>query len=160
MKFKSYSIDTFIAKRVAEHPETKPAQLRERLASALKDYRSGVRCACGNDLWVIGSALGGNGCFTCITGELTGTDVPELEEALKKRKLKDGRRHISEMDPSEIHGIFDDDGYEVKPESVTRPALCMLCKFNRDPNEETLCNLLRFDQRNSSDFECSRYRRG
>ena len=43
------------------------SEIQTGLMTALKDYHAGVKCACGNPIWVIGSALAGNACFTCIT---------------------------------------------------------------------------------------------
>lgn len=161
MEFKAFSIERFVDKHLLENPSADRNWLREKLVSALADYRKGVRCNCGSDIWVVGSALsGGSGCFTCITGELSGKNIPEIEGTLKKKRMKDGRRHISDLAPHEINGIFDDDGFEVLPHMIRKPALCMLCKLNNDVAEEHLCNLTRFDQRNSGEFDCSRFRRG
>jgi hypothetical protein len=46
-----------------------------RLKCAIKAYREGVRCRCGEPIWIIGSAEVGLGCFTCITGEV----VPDAD---------------------------------------------------------------------------------
>ena len=45
------------------------AEVTKLLQEALKDYKAGVRCQCGEPISVIGSAWVGNACFTCITGE-------------------------------------------------------------------------------------------
>ena len=44
-------------------------------------FRSGLKCKCGQPIWVIGSAEVGFGCFTCITGETYSSGDYELEEA-------------------------------------------------------------------------------
>jgi hypothetical protein len=41
-----------------------------------------VTCRCGNPIWVIGSAVVGNACFTCITGEALPDDDFEIDEAM------------------------------------------------------------------------------
>jgi hypothetical protein len=42
----------------------------DALKEALEDYKRRAKCQnCGNPIWVIGSALAGNMCFTCITSE-------------------------------------------------------------------------------------------
>ena len=51
----------------------------------------------------------GNSCFTCITGESVPIDDYEIESAINKRENRKGQRHINDIKPNEIHGIFDDD---------------------------------------------------
>jgi hypothetical protein len=47
----------------------------DALKEALEDYKRGAKCQnCGNPIWMIGSALAGNMCFTCITGEAISED--------------------------------------------------------------------------------------
>ena len=57
------------------------AAVTARLRSALEAYKAGERCACGEPIWVIGSAEAGNACFTCITGEADPSDDYEIDEA-------------------------------------------------------------------------------
>lgn len=56
-------------------------EVTDRLKSALADYKRGAKCACGNPIWVIGSAVVGNACFTCITGEAVSDGDYEIDEA-------------------------------------------------------------------------------
>jgi hypothetical protein len=60
------------------------------------------------------------------------------------------------MDPRNINGMFDDEGYEINPDSIKKPSLCLVCLINIDPDweEELLCNLNRNDQNNSDNFIC------
>jgi hypothetical protein len=44
-----------------------------------------ARCHCGAPIWAIGSALVGNACFTCITGEADPSSDYEIDEVLKAR---------------------------------------------------------------------------
>ena len=69
MGFVGISIDKYIKKHLKSNPSENEKDLRKRLNSALEDCKNGVKCSCGNDIWVIGSASVGNSCFTCITGE-------------------------------------------------------------------------------------------
>ena len=39
----------------------------------------GEKCICGNPIWIIGSAISGKACFTCITGERDFSDAYEIE---------------------------------------------------------------------------------
>lgn len=154
MVFAPITIDDYILLHLKNNPSEKENDLRSRLKAALKDYKNGMKCHCGNDLWVIGSAAVGNGCFTCITGERHPSDDYEIDAAIKKRKNTSGRRHIHDMDPLKIAGFFDDDGYEINPECIKKPSLCLLCTKDGDPNEEMLCNMTRYDQEGEKEFIC------
>jgi len=45
---------------------------------------------------------------------------------------------------NEGHYFFDD-GTEYNPDLYPRPALCLVCAKENDPEEEILCNLNRMD---------------
>ena len=157
MGFKSISIDNYVKKHLESNPTKNEKDLRKRLNSALSDYQKGVKCSCGNDIWVIGSASVGNGCFTCITGESHPTGDYEIDTAIKKRESIKGRRHINEIDPTKIAGFFDDDGYEINTELIKKPTLCLTCIKDVKPNEEILCNMTRYDQKDDKEFKCFAY---
>lgn len=62
------------------------------------------------------------------------------------------------MDPEmNIWGFFDDDGHPINPDLYPRPALCLTCKKNDQPEEEVLCQLNRLDQRHDDQFICHAY---
>jgi hypothetical protein len=84
LSFVPISMEDFVKKYVASNPGSKPAEVRERLKAALKDFEAGVRCRCGNPIWVIGSAEVGRACFTCITGEAMPDRDYEIREACIK----------------------------------------------------------------------------
>jgi hypothetical protein len=159
MGFKKISIDKYVKLHLKSNPSEHKADIEKRLKSALKDYKNGVKCSCGNDIWVIGSASVGNSCFTCITGESMPTGDYEIDSAIHKRKNKKGQRHIDEIKPTEIHGFFDDDGYKINSDLIKKPSLCLTCIHNDDPNEEPLCNMNRFDQKDDNDFKCFAYKK-
>lgn len=85
MGFISITIDKYIQLHLKNNPTENKADLERRLKRALKDYQKGVKCSCGNDIWVIGSASVGNSCFSCITGESIPVDDYEIEPAMNKR---------------------------------------------------------------------------
>lgn len=157
MGFIPISINEYIKKHLKSNPDKNEADLRKRLNEALSDYKKGLKCQCGNDIWVIGSASVGNSCFTCITGERYPTDDYEIDSAIVKSEIKKGRRHIDEMDPTKIAGFFDDDGYEINTDLIKKPGLCISCVHDDDPNEEFLCNMNRYDQKDDADFKCFAY---
>lgn len=154
MGFVPISIEKYVVIHLTNNPSENENDLRRRLKAALKDFQNRVTCHCGSDLWVIGSAAVGNGCFTCITGESQPTGDYEIDEAIKKRKNISGRRHINDIDPAKIAGIFDDDGYEIIPELIKKPSLCLICANDGDPHEEMLCTLTRYDQEGEDEFIC------
>lgn len=159
MGFQPISINDYIKKHLKNNPVENEKDLRKRLNSALADYKNGIKCACGNDIWVIGSASVGNSCFTCITGESFPTDDYEIESAIKKRENIKGRRHIDKIPPSKIAGFFDDDGYEINTDLIKKPSLCITCLSDDNPKEEMLCNMTRYDQKDDNEFKCFAYKR-
>lgn len=156
MAFVPISIDAFVKKHLEVNPKENPKDLRKQLNRALAAYKSRVKCSCGNDIWVVGSAFVGNSCFTCITGEDEPTGDYEINSAIKKREK--GLRHIDDMDPTKIAGFFDDDGYEIKMQLIKKPTLCLTCINNDDPNEDILCNMNRHSQKDDKEFICHAYK--
>ncbi len=160
MGFIPISIGKYIEVHLKSNPSEKEPDLRKNLNAALKAYSDGVKCSCGNDIWVIGSAAVGNSCFTCITGDSFPEDDYEIETATKKRDPeKKGRRHIDDMDPTKIAGFFTDDGYEINVDLIKKPSLCLICRHNDVDEEEMLCTLTRYDQRNDAEFQCFGFRK-
>ena len=159
MGFKPIAIDNYIKKHLKSNPSENEKDLRRRLNAALSDYKNGKKCSCGNDIWVIGSASVGNGCFNCITGESYPIDDYEIDSAIKKSENKKGRRHIDEMDPTKIAGFYDDDGYKINTDLIKKPSLCLTCVNDDNPNEEMLCNMTRYDQKDDKEFKCFAYKK-
>lgn len=159
MGFIPISVSEYIRKHLENNPSANETDLRKSLNVALSAYRNGVKCQCGNDIWVIGSAAVGNSCFSCITGESFPSDDYEIDSAINKAENKKGKRHIEDIDPSKIQGIFDDDGYEINTELINKPGLCILCLNNDDPSQKLLCDLTRYDQKESNEFICFAFKR-
>ncbi len=159
MAFIPISVNKYVANYLKDNPSTKEEELRKQLNAALEAYNKGIKCSCGNDIWVIGAAFVGNSCFTCITGESFPEDDYEIDSAIQKRENKKGRRHIDDIDPTKIAGFFDDDGYEINSDSVRKPALCLICKNDDNPGEEIFCNMTRHDQKDESEFQCFAFRK-
>jgi hypothetical protein len=159
MGFIPITIDNFIKMHIENNPSENIEELKDQLEKRLSDYNNGIKCHCGNDIWVVGSSFAGNSCFTCITGESFPTDDYEIELAIKKRENKKGRRHIDNMKPEEISGFFDDDGYEIDTELIKKPSLCITCLKDDDPDEEIMCILTRSDQEENKEFVCYAYKK-
>ena len=162
MGFKEISIENYIELYLKRHPEVDNADIRKRLNDALRDYENGIKCSCGNDIWEIGSASVGNSCYFCITGQNESDSDIEIDSAIKKRENRKGQRHIDDMKPEEIHGFFDDDGYEINMDLIKKPSLCLTCVYNENPRdqyEELLCNMTRHDQKDEPEFVCHAYKK-
>jgi hypothetical protein len=69
MGFVPIGIEVYVRKHLKANPQDKADEITKRLKTALAPHRAGRRCQCGNDLWIIGSAVSSYACFTCITGE-------------------------------------------------------------------------------------------
>lgn len=154
MKFITITIDNYVKMCLENNPTDNEVDLRKNLNAAINAYKKGIKCSCGNDIWVIGSAAVGNSCFTCITGESSPTEQYEIDIVIKKRENKKGRRHIDDMDPTKIFGFFSDDGYEINTDLIKKPSLCLLCKNDDKKEEEILCNLRRINQDDATEFDC------
>lgn len=86
MAFIPISKEKYIKIHLKSNPSMKENEIRQALNTALKAYKNGEKCNCGNDIWVIGAAFVGNRCFTCITGESDPSDDYELKEAIIKNQ--------------------------------------------------------------------------
>jgi hypothetical protein len=158
MEFVAISIDQYIKKYLDNKPGENEGDFRKRINSAMADYKIGVKCLCGNEICVIGSASAGNSCFTCITGESQPDGDYEID-SIVNAKNKKGRRHIDDIDPTKIAGFFDDEGYEINTDLIKKPGLCITCVHDTDPDEEILCQMTRHDQRKDPGFKCFAYKR-
>lgn len=59
-----------------------------------------------------------------------------------------------------IGGFFDDDGNRLDPENIRIPSLCIACRrhCSDDWEEETMCTLMRLNQRDEDDFCCDGFK--
>jgi hypothetical protein len=152
------SIDKYVKLHLKKNPKENEKVLRVRLEAALDDYKNGIKCQCGKDIWIVGSASASFACFSCITGKDHPRGDYEIDSALDKRD-KYGRRHIDEMDPRKINGMFDDDGYEIRRDTIKMQPLCLTCIKNNsdDWEDDILCNLTRADKTKGKEFICGAY---
>lgn len=128
-----------------KNPKENERVLRVRIEAALDDYKNGIKCQCGKDIWIVGSASSYFACFSCITGKDHPRGDYEIDSALEKRD-RQGRRHIDEMDPGKINGMFDDDGYEIRRDTIKMQPLCLTCAKNNgdDWEDKFLCDGVRY----------------
>lgn len=80
--FVPISIEEYIQRHVRSNADEKPRELRVRLRKCVLAALRGERCQCGAPIWVIGSAVAGHACFTCITGEAVPGEDYEIDEVL------------------------------------------------------------------------------
>jgi len=81
--FTPICIENYVVRHARSNRDDEPEDVPKWLERVLRDHKAGVRCRCGNPLWVIGSAVAGNACFTCITGEARPYSDFEIDEAMK-----------------------------------------------------------------------------
>ena len=74
-------LNQFVNQYLRNNKDAQGDSVRVAVEDALAAWRQGVRCACGNPLWVAGSAVAGYGCFTCITGSAEPDGDPEIDVA-------------------------------------------------------------------------------
>jgi|HubBroStandDraft_4_1064222.scaffolds.fasta_scaffold02562_8 hypothetical protein len=84
-QFGSFRMDEFIKLHRKSNPGERPDEFISLLRRSVADARHGVRCRCGAPIWAIGSAVVGNACFTCITGEADPSSDYEIDGVLKGR---------------------------------------------------------------------------
>jgi hypothetical protein len=69
--FTLISKDAYADRFLKANPSERRGDVVARLDDAIAAHKAGKRCGCGEQIWIIGSAEAGYGCFTCITGEAT-----------------------------------------------------------------------------------------
>ena len=74
-------LNQFVKQYLRNNKDADGDAVHAAVEDALAAWRQGVRCACGNPLWVAGSAVAGYGCFTCITGSAEPDGDPEIDAA-------------------------------------------------------------------------------
>ena len=67
--FTPISLEKYVELHLRSNPSTDRSDLVKRLRYAMDASARGIRCNCGEPIWIIGSAEVGLSCFTCITGE-------------------------------------------------------------------------------------------
>jgi len=80
--FVPISLEDYIEQAVVSNPGYSREEITASLNDALQAYKADIRCHCGNQIWVIGSAAAQwYACFSCITGEAMPDDDYEIDEA-------------------------------------------------------------------------------
>jgi len=87
MGFVPIGVENYLKLHLKNNPDEDPADLRRRLRACLEEALAGARCACGEPIWVIGSAFAGHACFTCTTGEADPSKDYEIDEVLEARRV-------------------------------------------------------------------------
>jgi hypothetical protein len=84
MGFVPIPLDQYVKLHLRRNRGGDAKEVAARLRNALAAHRAGIRCRCGQAIWVIGSAEVGASCFTCITGEAEPSGDYEIDEACAK----------------------------------------------------------------------------
>jgi len=157
MGFISISIEDYLDLHIKNNPDTNRASLKANLKKAHWDFKNGVRCECGNDIWVVGSAVMGNKCYTCITGEDDPKDNYEIEWALNKNTSNVDELPLHEIIYGGEGGFYNDDGTKLDPSKVIMPKKCLSCIHFKDPFQHVMCTMVRFDHVEGAEFSCGSY---
>jgi hypothetical protein len=78
-KFKVITVNKFVNLYKKRNPNTNSDELKKDLIYFKKLKLNGEKCGCGNTIWIVGSAIAGKGCFTCITGETDSKNDYEIK---------------------------------------------------------------------------------
>jgi hypothetical protein len=91
--FTPISQQEYVELHLRSNPGTDRNDLEKRLRYAMDAQEREIRCKCGEEIWIIGSAEVGLSCFTCITGEATPDDDYEVVASASRPTLRStGRR--------------------------------------------------------------------
>jgi hypothetical protein len=75
-------LEEYVELYLKSNPDTYREETTTELKEMLEKYKRGAKCiVCGNPIWVIGSAVGSNMCFTRITSEAIPDNDYEIDEA-------------------------------------------------------------------------------
>jgi len=66
--FTPIKLHDYVELHLRTNPGAGRAEVIQQLGSVICAARAGARCQCGAQIWIIGSAQAGLGCFRCITG--------------------------------------------------------------------------------------------
>ncbi len=113
-------------------------------------------------LYLVGISCVGKTTIGKMLSEKIGFSFFDLDIEIQKYYNKPIERIQDDcltMNQSQIHGFFDDEGYEINTELIKKPSLCITCTNNDNPNEELLCNMNRYNQRNDKEFKCFAYKK-
>lgn len=82
-----------------------------------------------------------------------------MENYVKELLLLELEDKESDVNHEEINGFYDDNGNKVDPDTVPIPSLCIICKSHQidDWEENLLCLMNRFDQKDDNDFKCGAF---
>lgn len=67
--FTPIRLEGYVELQQRANPDAKRTEVIARIEGAIDAYQKDIRCRCGAQIWIIGSAEAGLACFTCITGE-------------------------------------------------------------------------------------------
>jgi hypothetical protein len=77
--FTPISIDAYLDRHMESNPNEKREEVEAKINEMIQLHNEGGRCTCGNEIWIIGSAvIGWAACFSHITGEAYPDDDYEI----------------------------------------------------------------------------------
>lgn len=73
------SVEKFVDLFKENNPDMNAEDIKINLKHFKKLKIKGQKCDCGNPIWIVGSAIAGQGCFTCLTGETDNSKDYEIK---------------------------------------------------------------------------------
>ena len=159
MGFNGITIKKYIDIHLKNNPNTDRVALKTKIEKALSDFRNKIKCKCGDDIWVVGSAVMGNQCYTCITGETNPNNVYELEAALEKNIIEEDQVFYFKQGKNGEVGYFDADDNKLDPSKIIIPKKCLSCIYFNRPEKKIVCTVMRFTSVEGKEFKCKSYRK-
>jgi len=95
--FVPITLPEYVHLYLQSNPGDNENEITERLDEALKAFRAGKKCHCGDPVWVIGSAEAGWMCLTCITGSTDNSADYELADACVRPRLLIPREQLPDL---------------------------------------------------------------
>lgn len=164
MNFTPISKQEYLALHLINNPSTDEAELRSKLDNTLQEFNAGIKCHCGNPIWVIGSASLGNGCYSCLTGESLPTDNYEIDTVVaEETPYKEADAFtVNDLGDFELSFLgegnyFDDDGNIIDPNSYPTPKMCLSCKNFILKSQKIMCTLMKVGLEEGENFECGTF---
>lgn len=161
MNFTPISINNYVALHLKNNPSQKEEDLRRNLETAIRDYENNVKCSCGEDIWVIGSASIGNSCYTCMTGEKLPTENYEIDSVVPYFTEADAFT-VDDWGENSLEFLGEgnyrnDDGTIIDPDLYPTPKKCLSCKNFILKSQKVYCTLNKIGQEPGEEFQCGSF---
>jgi hypothetical protein len=102
MGFRPIALRDYVRRHLKSNRGDNETEVTTRLQWALQEFKAGAVCSCGEPIWVIGSAVAGLMCFTCITGSADNSEDYEVDEACRPQRPRGARPGLKSRAPRPV----------------------------------------------------------